>query len=184
VGQLSGCASTFKRRARSRREQARGGSAVPCVIAALADVCAFASDTVVSPRRGRAGRLKRRPKETIVGFFGSYLYADGHWQEEELAAEPTAAEPWLHVLVHGSDFTAITYRPAGPGSGVAFLGYTPRSLFETEDASAPTDVVRETAGLANWWAHLHGLTSGEVIAAKSAQLIGYLAEDIDPTTRR
>lgn len=118
-----------------------------------------------------------------MGFFGSYLYADGHWQEEELAEEPTTAEPWLHVLVHGSDFTAITYRPAGPGSGVAFLGYTPRSLFETEDASAPTDVVREAVGLASWWALLGGVTSDEVTAAKSAQLIGYLAEDIDPATK-
>lgn len=116
-----------------------------------------------------------------MGFFGSYLYADGHWHEEELSSEPIAAEPWLHASVHDSDFTAVTYRPTGPGSGVAFLGYTPRSYFEMDDASPPTDVARESAGLTHWWALLHGVTSTEEIAAKNAELIGYLAKDLDST---
>ena len=117
-----------------------------------------------------------------MGFFGSYLYADGHWQERELAAEPTAAEPWLHASVHDSDFTTVAYRPAGPGSGVAFLGYTPRSYFEVEDASSPTDIERESAGLAYWWTLVHGVTSADKIAAKNAELVGYLAKDLDAAT--
>jgi hypothetical protein len=117
-----------------------------------------------------------------VGFFGSYLYADGHWREEELTSEAIAAEPWLHASVHDSDFTAVTYRPTGPGSGVAFLGYTPRSYFEMDDASAPTDVARESAGLTHWWALVHGATSTDEITAKNAELIGYLAADLDPAS--
>ncbi|MEV7986869.1 hypothetical protein [Micromonospora sp. NPDC085948] len=60
--------------------------------------------------------------------------------------------PWLLVDIHDSDSATLTYRPAGPGTGVAYLGYTPRTYFENPDASAPTDAVREAAGLSAWWA--------------------------------
>ena len=108
----------------------------------------------------------------------------GHWREEEfpLHQSRSRTEPWLHASVHDSDFTAVTYRPTGPGSGVAFLGYTPRSYFEIADESAPTDVVRESAGLMYWWALVHGATSADEITAKNAELIGYLAADLDPAS--
>jgi hypothetical protein len=56
---------------------------------------------------------------------------------------PDGPEPWLVVDIHDSYVATIAYRPAGSGSGVAYLGVTPRTYFEDPDASAPTDVVRE-----------------------------------------
>jgi hypothetical protein len=48
------------------------------------------------------------------------------------------------------------YEPAGPGSGTAYLGYTPRTYVDDESASAPADVLREAEGLASWLARQHG----------------------------
>ncbi|WP_305782424.1 hypothetical protein [Symbioplanes lichenis] len=116
----------------------------------------------------------------MTGFFGNFRFADGAWAsydyEEPL---PGANEPWLAVTVHDSDVTTVTYQPAGTGSGVAYLGLTPRTYFESPDASPPTDVAREAAGLAAWWA---GLTGADTPArrAKEAELAEYLAEDIEP----
>lgn len=94
--------------------------------------------------------------------------------------QPTIPEPWLLVDIHDSDIATITYRPPGPGSGVAYLGDTPRTYFENPDASAPTDAAREAAGLGAWWAHQHGRTSGTEREAKEAELAAYLAEDLNP----
>jgi hypothetical protein len=73
----------------------------------------------------------------------------------------------------------VTYRPAGPGSGTAYLGFTPRTYFEQEDASLPTDVGREAAGLAAWWAGAHGTTADQA-ALKESELAGFLARDLAP----
>jgi hypothetical protein len=55
---------------------------------------------------------------------------------------PTSRQPSPSLLlidIHGSDITTITYQPTGSGSGVAYLGVTPRTYFEDPWASAPTD---------------------------------------------
>lgn len=115
-----------------------------------------------------------------MGFFGTYLF-DGHrWAAHPPAEQPTNAEPWLLVDIHDSDIATLTYRPPGPGSGVAYLGDTPRTYFENPDASAPTDVAREAAGLGAWWAQQHGGASDIERRAKEAELAAYLAEDLDP----
>ncbi|MCT9929554.1 hypothetical protein N5079_04890 [Planotetraspora sp. A-T 1434] len=115
-----------------------------------------------------------------MGFFGTYLYDGSRWLEHEADQHLDLAEPWLMVSIHDSDITTVVYRPAGPGSGVAYLGVTPRTYFEDSEASAPTDPALEAAGLANWWGQVHGVTSDAERKAKERQLEAYLAEDIDP----
>jgi hypothetical protein len=87
-----------------------------------------------------------------MGFFGGYIFDGRDWQEFEPSsgAAPEVASPWLKVTIFDSDVADIRYDPAGPGTGVAYLGFTPRVYFEDENASAPTDVEREAAGLAAW----------------------------------
>ncbi|MDG4750289.1 hypothetical protein O7630_05015 [Micromonospora sp. WMMD718] len=115
-----------------------------------------------------------------MGFFGTYLFNGHRWTAHHPAEQPTIPEPWLLVDIHDSDIATITYRPPGPGSGVAYLGDTPRTYFENPDASAPTDAAREAAGLGAWWAHQHGRAGGTEREAKEADLAVYLAEDLDP----
>jgi hypothetical protein len=93
---------------------------------------------------------------------------------------PTISEPWFVVDIHDSDIATVVYRPAGPGSGVAYLGHTPRTYFEDPGASAPTDTAREAAGLGFWWAQLHAGADDTNRRAKEAELVVYLAEDLDP----
>jgi hypothetical protein len=115
-----------------------------------------------------------------VGFFGTYLYDGSRWTAHQPDQPPTVAEPWLVVDIYDSDITTLLYRPAGPGSGLAYLGDTPRTYFEDAGASAPTDVVREAAGLGFWWAQLRGGASDAERRTKEAELAAYLAEDRDP----
>jgi hypothetical protein len=114
-----------------------------------------------------------------VGFFGSYLWRDGGWVAWEPGERVRAAEPWLAVAVHDSDLAAVEYRPAGRGTGTAFLGVTPRTYFEDAAASAPTDVGQEAAGLASWWAAVHSTPTRDEVTAKAEQLAGFLAADAD-----
>jgi hypothetical protein len=116
----------------------------------------------------------------LVGFFGTYLYDGSRWIPHQPDEVPTIAAPWLVVDIHDSDITTVTYRPEGPGSGVAYLGHTPRTYFEDADASAPTDVAREAAGLGFWWAQLRGGANDTERRAKEVELAAYLAEDVDP----
>ncbi|MFC0435703.1 hypothetical protein [Kutzneria buriramensis] len=111
-----------------------------------------------------------------MGFFGTFVFDGSAWLTEP-GAEKRVGEPSLLVDIHDSDIATIVYRPAGPGSGVAYLGFTPRSYFEDDAASAPTDVAREAAGLAAWW-RLRSSASDAEVAAKQQELAGYLAEDI------
>ncbi|MEW9530066.1 hypothetical protein [Microbispora sp. NPDC049125] len=115
-----------------------------------------------------------------MGFFGTYLYDGSRWLEHEADQHPDLAEPWLMMSVHDSDITTVVYRPAEPGSGVAYLGVTPRTYFEDPEASAPTDPALEATGLANRWGQVHGVSSDAEREDKKLQLAPYLAEDVDP----
>jgi hypothetical protein len=106
-----------------------------------------------------------------VGFFGTYLYDGDKWTPHDLEVRPDLAGPWLMVDIHDSDIATICYSPAGPGTGVAYLGVTPRVYFDDEKASAPTDVAREAEGLAAWREELGAS------AVISDDLIDFLAED-------
>ncbi|KAB8196345.1 hypothetical protein FH608_006180 [Nonomuraea phyllanthi] len=115
-----------------------------------------------------------------MGFFGTYFYDGVRWQEREPDQEQDLAEPWLMVNIYDSDIATVIYQPTGPGAGVAYLGYTPRTYFEDPEASAPTDVEREAAGLVSWWSHVHGVADGAEREVKERELRAYLAEDIAP----
>ena len=112
-----------------------------------------------------------------VGFFGSWLLRGDSWVAWEPGERVPMPEPWLAVAVHDSDLAMVEYRPAGPGTGTAFLGFTPRTYFEDDAASAPTDVQREAAGLAAWWAAFHSDPTHDEVAAKAEELAGFLAAD-------
>jgi hypothetical protein len=112
----------------------------------------------------------------VVGFFGTYAYEHGQWKTLSEGELPPLAEPSLWIDIHDSDITSVVYAPAGPGSGVAYLGLTPRTYFENPNASDPTDVLREAAGLAAWWA----LQNSGDVTVKQAELLAYLAADENP----
>jgi hypothetical protein len=114
-----------------------------------------------------------------VGFFGSYVFAGTGWTPVPDEDVLDFAEPWLSVDIHDSDITTVEYRPTGPGSGVVYLGETPRTYFEDATASEPTNVALEAAGLASWWAHWRGRGDAER-TAKERELAAYLAEDTEP----
>jgi len=113
---------------------------------------------------------------SAVGFFGTYAFENGSWTTLSEGELPPLVEPFLWIDIHDSDITSVVYAPVGPGSGVAYLGLTPRTYFENPAASDPTDIACEAAGLAAWWA-LHN--SGDV-AAKQEESVGYLASDENP----
>jgi hypothetical protein len=113
-----------------------------------------------------------------MGFFGGYIFDGNDWLEFEPSDEsaPEVGSQWLKVVIIDSDIADISYHPAGPGTGVAYLGYTPRVYFEDETASAPTDVEREAAGLAAWVAAYQG---GGDEAALQDLITPFLASDDD-----
>jgi hypothetical protein len=118
--------------------------------------------------------------ETAVGFFGGYVYDGTRWLPLPDEGGLDLAEPWLSVDIHDSDITTVVYHPAGPGSGIAYLGDTPRTYFEDEAASEPTDVAREAAGLATWWSRRQHHAGAAERDAKERELLAYLAGDADP----
>ena len=89
-----------------------------------------------------------------MGFFGSYVFDGSTWHGFDPDSDrwPDIAAPWLSVSIYDSDFATVRYEPGGPGSGIAYLGCTPRAYFGDESASAPADVLREAGGLASWLA--------------------------------
>ena len=115
-----------------------------------------------------------------MGFTATYLYDGTRWVSHDPEEIPAVAEPWMLVSIHDSDICTVMYRPAGPGSGTAYLGYTPRTYFEDETASEPTNVTREADGLAAWWANLHPASNPAMTAARASELLGFLAEDDAP----
>ena len=112
----------------------------------------------------------------LVGFFGAYRFIGSAWSTADAAATEEVG-PFLSVDIHDSDFTTVTYAPAGPGIGIAYLGFTPRVYFETDDASAPTDIEREARGLAAWWAALHSEATDADQQAKQVEIAAFLAAD-------
>jgi hypothetical protein len=115
-----------------------------------------------------------------VGFFGTYLLTEGQWLTLEAGQQIVATEPWIQVAIHDSDFTIVDYRPAGSGSGECYLGSTPRTYFEDDNASAATDRQREAAGLAEWWSLAQSGATPAQVSAKRDDLLGFLAEDLEP----
>ncbi len=126
-------------------------------------------------------RSTRRMERQPVGYFGTFLF-DGHgWTELAPNTEPTIPEPWLMLDIDDSDIATVSYRPTGPGSGTAYIGLTPRTMYEDDAASAPTDTDREAAGLANWREHLRLVDTHHTRgSATAAELRAYLAEDLAP----
>lgn len=114
-----------------------------------------------------------------MGFFGTYAFEHGQWTTLPESRLPELAEPWLWIDIHDSDITSVVYAPLGPGTGVAYLGLTPRTYFENDDASDPTDIAREASGLAEWWGSQRDASAAER-AAKQEELVAYLAEDENP----
>src|SRR5262245_64798197 len=112
-----------------------------------------------------------------MGFFGAYIFDSGNWAEVGPDSDANVVEPWLFVNIHDSDVATVMYGPVGPGSGTAFLGWTPRTYFEDDSASAPTDVTREAEGLAAWWAAYHGGASQAAQTAKVDELRQFLVGD-------
>jgi hypothetical protein len=108
-----------------------------------------------------------------VGFFGTYLYAGEQWTEHDPEQPVDLPDPWLMVNIHDSDFTIVAYHPEYEGTGVAYLGYTPRMYFESENEHPRTDTEREATALTTW------STNHTPTDANRAELLPYLAEDLD-----
>lgn len=117
-------------------------------------------------------------KQTLgMGFFGTYEYTQAGWSPGDPDAGPSETEPRLWLDIHASDFATVAYAPSGPGSGVAYLGYSPRVYFETDEASEPTNPAREALGLATWVAALQPQVD---IESKQAAIATFLAGDEAP----
>jgi hypothetical protein len=80
----------------------------------------------------------------VVGYFGTFIYRDGQWQQR------SGTGPELVVDVHDSDIATIDYRPAPAGLGRFYLGHQPRDYFGDPEASRPVDVEAEVAGFGSW----------------------------------
>lgn len=115
-----------------------------------------------------------------MGAFAAFLYDGTQWlpYDDDI---PDAADPWLAVDIYDSDIATVRYAPAGPGTGIAYLGDTPRNYFQDDEESAPIDIHREAAGLAAWWSLLHDIGDAGAIQAKEAELGSYLATDTAST---
>lgn len=111
-----------------------------------------------------------------MGLFATWAYDDRGWRHVAPNAAPTGTEPWLWLDIHDSDLVTVRYAPCGSAAGVAYLGFTPRTYWEDDDASEPTDTAREALGLAHWWAARQPAGADE--AAKAAELRPLLAEDL------
>jgi hypothetical protein len=112
-----------------------------------------------------------------MGFFGTYLFDGTAWTAQKKVHEPTIPEPWLMISIHDSDLAMVIYEPAGPAAGFAYLGVTPRTYFEDDAESPPTDTAREAKGLAAWWSGRNPDASELAQAAKARELRAFLAED-------
>lgn len=109
-----------------------------------------------------------------MGFFGTYLYDGKHWSDHDPDQPIALPDPWLMVTIHDSDFTIVTYQPRYDGTGVAYLGHTPRMYFEDENAHPRTDTTVEATALITW-----STNHGTAPQTKRAELLAYLAEDLD-----
>jgi hypothetical protein len=62
-----------------------------------------------------------------MGFFGTFVYADGVWSENDEAPSMGTS---LRVDIHDSDIAQIDYRPAVIGLGRFYLSHEPATYFE------------------------------------------------------
>ena len=115
-----------------------------------------------------------------MGFFGTYQFDGAVWAEGDPEVGPSGPEPWLWVDVYDSDFATVRYAPVGSGTGVAYLNLTPRIYFESDDASAPTDVEREAQGLTEWWAAGNPDADADALASQRDVIAALLASDVEP----
>ncbi|MER7284073.1 hypothetical protein ABT369_57670 [Dactylosporangium sp. NPDC000244] len=142
-----------------------------------ADGC-FVAKTILSPVRWW--------NDHRMGYFAAFLFDGTAWAPADSdEIEVPESEHWMHLDIHDSDLTFVSYRPVGAGTGVCYLGFTPRTYFDEPTASAPTDVQRECAALADWWAGWRGGATDAERTAMAERLRPYLAEDeeqpeIDP----
>jgi hypothetical protein len=88
-----------------------------------------------------------------MGFFGTFVYADGVWTESD-DSSPAGAS--LRVDIHDSDIAQVDYRPAPSGLGRFYLGYEPAIYFEDPSASQPVDVQAEAEGFSAWVGQVGG----------------------------
>jgi hypothetical protein len=116
-----------------------------------------------------------------MGFFGTFEFTKSGWSKPDPGTGPSSADFHLWLDIHDSDFATVAYAPAEPGTGVAFVGYTPRVYFDIEDASEPTDPSREALGLATWTTTLDPNID---VASKRATIATFLASDEPPTEDR
>lgn len=111
-----------------------------------------------------------------MGFFGTYQFDGTGYEPGDRAGAPSM-EPMLWVDIHDSDIAMLRYAPSGRGTGVAYLGCTPRIYFEAEEASEPTDPNLEANGLTDWWA-LRNIDATEAERdAKRLEILAFLASD-------
>ncbi len=79
-----------------------------------------------------------------MGFFGRFVYSDGHW------SDVASGSTYLSVEAHDSDFAIVIYAPADPSRGRFYLGFQPRDYFEDPSASDPLDLDAEATGITMW----------------------------------
>ena len=96
-----------------------------------------------------------------MGFFGGYVFDGSTWRGFDPDSDqwPDIAAPWLSVYVHDSDIATVRYEPGGPGSGIAYLGRTPRVYFGDEPAEhLPACSAKLKGWLSGWRGSKAGAT--------------------------
>lgn len=90
-----------------------------------------------------------------MGYFGTFIYADGRWNETD---DLPTQSPYLRVDIHDSDIATIDYNPTGLGAGRFYLGFEPAVYFEDPAASHPVDADAEMGGLSAWAEQVVGIS--------------------------
>lgn len=88
-----------------------------------------------------------------MGNWNCYVLDAGAWSVYATPDEipETLGERTLRLFLADSDFAEVRYTPvSAPGTGAAFVGFTPRTYFENDEAPGCTDTAPDAAGLATW----------------------------------
>ena len=168
------------------RVDRRGGGTVQPPRERRLDDAAQLSQAVNGARLGADHRLaSTRCAETWhvlpVGFFGECLLQDLVWTKTDLEdslLEPPR-EPWMSLIIHDSDLAILAYAPAGSGSGLAYIGGTPRLVFDDDSEAASPDRLAEAAALAVWVASLTNQNEADLDSLQLT-IASFLASDDDP----
>jgi hypothetical protein len=91
-----------------------------------------------------SGATELSPDHAAVGYFGTFIYRDGAWQDHG------GGERELVLDIHDSDIATVDYRPAPPGLGRFYLGHQPWHYFADPDASGPVDAAAEVDAFVGW----------------------------------